>query len=61
MSKPPFTMSKYANELDLQRDARQYYQERAENLERALLDIQVKYTPNGDLSRDIDKAIFTDA
>jgi len=32
MSKPPFTMSKYLNELDLQRDARQYYQDKYEQL-----------------------------
>jgi len=33
MAKPPFTMSKYATELDLQRDARKYYQERCKELE----------------------------
>jgi len=39
MSKPPFTMSMYVTELDLQRDARKYYQERSERLEMALQDM----------------------
>lgn len=32
MSQPPFTMSKYASELDLQRAAHNYYREECERL-----------------------------
>jgi len=39
MSNPPFIISKYANELDLQRDARKFYQERVIKLEEALNDL----------------------
>jgi len=39
MAKPPFTMSKYASELDLQRAARKYYETRVARLESALNDL----------------------
>ena len=39
MSSPPFTMSKYTTELELQRDARKFYQEQSEHFEAALREI----------------------
>lgn len=49
MSKPPFVMSKYVNELDLQRDARKYYQEKSEKYEKALIEMG---NDCGDLTRE---------
>ena len=36
MSKPPFVMSKYMNELDLYKDKAKYYQEKSERLSKEL-------------------------